>query len=174
MIVDRLSKEELAKIFAHFLYRNTAVEDYHRENVCMDEKLYAAVLRIVTSNLRKVARNHNLLLSVKEEELASVVNAMYPTRAMEFLHYAQEFAFYCTYKPGFGWDPPVLLQTQPPKDKAVYLLGGEFLRGCTRRWDFDDSAMCRINKDIYNRIYTLVCMGLLPAPAKTPPCSPRT
>ena len=166
MIVDRLTDEELAKIFVHMIYRDTEVEDYHSETVRMDEALYADVLRIVKSNLRKIARNHDLLASVKEEEVKRLLRTMYPTRALEFAKYADTLSYYTSFKVGFYWDEPILLQTEPPKDKAAYLLGGAFLEGCNAHWLFDDDAMCRINKDICNRVYTLICSGLLPSPSK--------
>ena len=109
MIVDRLTDEELAKIFVHMIYRDTAVEDYHSRAVCMDEALYAEVLGIVRSNLRKIARNHNLLVAIKKEDLESTLHAMYPTRALEFAKYATALSYYASFKAGSFWDEPVLL-----------------------------------------------------------------
>ncbi len=152
MIVDRLTDEKLAKIFVHMIYRDTAVEDYHSKTVRMDEALYADVLRIVKSNLRKIARNHNLLASVKKEEIKRLLHTMYPTRALEFAKYADTISYYVSFRAGSFWDDPILLQTEPPRDKAAYLLGGAFLDGCNAHWLFDDEAMCRINKDICNRV----------------------
>ncbi len=166
MIVNRLTDEELAKIFTHMVYRDTAVEDYHSKTVRMGEALYAAVLRIVSSNLRKIVRNHRLLVSMKQEELGAGLDAMYPTRAMEFLKYAQTLSYYCSFKAGSHWDAPVFLQIEPLKDWAAFLLDGAFREGCAEHWLFDDKAMCRINKDVCNRIYTLIRLGLLPPPAR--------
>lgn len=167
MFVNDLSDEELAKIFAHYIYR-TAVEDFHsRRSARMDEAFYATVLHTVSSNLRKVARNHRLLAATKEEELERVLTAMYAARAIEFFKYAEVFSYLCKYKVGSNWDDPVLLQTDPPKDKAAYLLDGEFREGCTRHWELDNAAMCSINKDVCNRIYTLMRKGLLPPPPRS-------
>ncbi len=166
MIVNGLSDEELAKIFAHYVYRDTDVEDYHSKAVLMDDTLFASVYRIVSSNLLKIARNHNLLISVKLEELDSTLESMYPTRAMEFLKYAQMFSNYCSFKPGLNWNAPVFMERKPSKDKAKFLLEGAFREGCTLHWIFNDEAMCRINKDVYNRTYTLVLLGLLPPPRR--------
>ena len=164
MIVNSLSDEELAKIFAHFIYRDTEVEYFHSKTVRMDETLYKAIFRIVSSNLKKIARNHRLLAAIKEEELSSVLAAMYPTRAIEFVKYAKVFFDYCSFKAWMDWNTPVLLQTDIQKDKAAYILGGAFREGCTLHWPFDDVAMCRINKDVCNRTYTLIHAGLLPPP----------
>lgn len=162
MFVNHLSEEELAKVFAHFIYRDDSiVEYYHCKNVIMDQEVYAAVLGAVLSNLRRIARNHKVLI-LTEGEAISAVKKMYPTRAMEFFKYEKTFASYSTHLPGSNWDAPVFLEMQPPKDKATYILDGAFREGCVLHWHFDDKAMCRINKDVYNRIYTLVRLHLLP------------
>ncbi len=119
MFVDHFSKEELAKIFAHYIYRDDSiVENYHCQNVAMDKEVYATVLGVVLSNLRRIARNHKVLV-LAEDEVISAVRRMYPSRAMEFMKYERAFASYSTFLPGRDWDAPVLLETQPPKNRAA-------------------------------------------------------
>lgn len=96
MFVNHLSEEELAKVFAHFIYRDDSiVEYYHCKNVIMDQEVYAAVLGAILSNLRRIARNHKVLI-LTEGEAISAVKKMYPTRAMEFFKYEKTFASYST------------------------------------------------------------------------------
>ncbi len=162
MIVNDLPEERLANILTQYVYRTPEVEAFHRKKAVMDEALYAKVFRVVSSNLRKIARNHGRLVSTELKDLPSVVEEMSPARRTEFLRYMQAIAFYCLIQPQTEERAPALLVAEQPKENAAFLLGGAFRDGCDRGLPLDDEAMDRIEKDILDRMYTLLRLGLLP------------
>lgn len=164
MYVDNLSEEDLAKVFTDFVFCNTPVADYYGETATMDDVFYATMLDVVAVNLRRIARNHKLLAQ-PEAEVDAAVEAMYPSRAMEFMRYATAFADYEARLPGADWAAPTCITVEPPKDRAAFLLDGAFREGCERQWRLDDETMRRIEQDVYDRTFTLLRLGLLPRPS---------
>ena len=74
------------------------------------------------------------------------------------MQYAKELDFNWLF--GTSWDKAkevdVSLQNS---DYAQYVLSGEFLKSCQNNVELDDEVMCNINKDIHNRIYSLLING---------------
>ena len=121
MYVDNLSEEDLAKVFTDFVFCNTQVADYYGETATMDDVFYATMLDVVTVNLRRIARNHKLLAQ-PEAEVDAAVEAMYPSRAMEFMRYATAFSDYEARLPGADWAAPTCITVEPPKARAALLI----------------------------------------------------
>ena len=140
---------KLALSITHYAYRNTELEDYHSENVVMDMDFYQTIFKIVDSkieNVKKYTKYLTLGLYVSEEERESVSE------------YVRHLDFNCRY--GSGWDQAKLLDEIPENtDYTQYILSGEFLKACKSNFELDDDAMCKINKDIHNRIFTLLVKG---------------
>lgn len=63
--------------------------------------------------------------------------------------------------PHNGIDDPVELELPNECTLNAYILEGEFLNACVNNVRFNDAAMKRINKDIVNRVYTLLINGRL-------------
>ena len=120
MYVDNLSEEDLAKVFTDFVFCNTQVADYYGETATMDDVFYATMLDVVTANLRRIARNHKLLAR-PEAEVDAAVEAMYPSRAMEFMRYAAAFADYEARLPG-----PLALRLNRPRTGRRFSLTEPF------------------------------------------------
>ncbi len=68
---------------------------------------------------------------------------------------------YLMFPYGHNWDEPKVLDEDVPKDLASYVLGGAFLECCNQHKVLNDETMCYINKDVYNRFYTLVIKEFL-------------
>lgn len=163
MLLNDLDNAKIALIFAHYAYRNTEVEDLHAgDSVIMDDDVYSKVYNIVSAKIRSIKRNNKVILEIKDEnDLISKLNSMGGPRPIEILGYLKEMLFYVMYPFGLDWDAPVLLEDEIPRDHAAYILRGAFSECCNQHRRLDDDAMCYINKDVYNRFYTLVVKGIL-------------
>ncbi len=139
--------ESLALGFAHAVYRNTSVEDFHSLSRTMDEGLYKDVYRITDRQIKKAVINkdeikylHNKNISVFTDQnelriiLAPIVGDIL-------------FGIQCS----TGWDKPHEIEELPERNLAKYLLGWEFISHCNGKNLFNDSVMKTINKDIANR-----------------------
>ncbi len=163
MFVEKLNDRELAKIYAHFIYRDTDdLEKIHCRAAVMDQDVYEQIYKVISKRMRSVKRNHKVLAAIANlADLEQKLKAMYPTRGMEFLKYTQEIQSYCKYRPGREWTDAILLDSPIDKDMAAYILSGVFSESCEKHLRLNDHAMKHINQDIHNRIYTLICRGLL-------------
>lgn len=139
--------ESLALGFAHAVYRNTSVEDFHSLSRTMDEGLYKDVYRITDRQIKKAVINkdkikylHNKNISVFTDQ--NELKMIYAPIVGDIL-----FGIQCS----AGWDKPQEIEELPKRNLAKYLLGGEFISHCNGKNIFDDSVMKTINKDIANR-----------------------
>ena len=154
------SKQQLKKLsraIAHLVYRNTEVEDFHSESVIMDEDLYQTVTTIVADKLKSVTRYYNQLMSTSFDDVQRAIQGESTGIDVDFLDFVTELAFNCAC--GLEWDSPVELAELPQGDLVDYILNGHFKQCCTEHRELDDETMCFINKDINNRIYTLLVNG---------------
>ncbi len=125
MLVNDFDEKKIAKIFAHYAYRNTAVEDFHAgQSVIMNDEIYQKVYEIVAGKIRRIQRNHKLLLDFKSKaEVEQALSAMYYPRAKEFFDYYNDMLAYAMFPYGSEWDEPILLKNDKrPKDLASYIL----------------------------------------------------
>ena len=126
--------------------------------------MYSVAYDVVTANLRRISRNHKLLVK-PEAEVDAAVEAMYPSRAMEFMRYAADFSRYGDVLPGLDWGAPARFDVEAPKDRAAFMLDGVFREGCEKQWRLEEPLTSRIDRDVYSRVYALIRMGLLPSSA---------
>lgn len=157
-----LSLEKQAYCLARMVYRDTEIEDYHHAGAALGPEIYGEMLRTVRQNLGKVRRHHRRMLSIQTAaEAEALLRRMQPSERQSFIAYVRHFEFLARFH--CDWDPPRQLELPaPPADLAGFILGGHFLAGCESRRVLTDPVMCWINKDIYNRIYTLACRRFLP------------
>lgn len=153
--------KDQAFYFSKLIYRDTEIETYHRSGVALGTELYDGMLKIVDKNVRKVLRCHHILLAVQtEEDIDAQLRQMSSSKRNEFRSYAMAFNYLSKCK--CNWDPPERIELQlNPKNLAKFILDGHFKECCEKHCVLTDPVMCYINKDIYNRIYTLMCENLL-------------
>ena len=154
------NKEELkvlSRAITHLVYRNTEVEDFHSESVIMDEKFYYTVIKIVVNKLKLVTKFYNQLMSVSEDDITRTISGQQSDLDNSFLRFLGELFFNCQF--GTHWDDPVQLEQMPQGELSKYILDGHFRQCCLEHRELDDDTMCFINKDINNRIYTLLVKG---------------
>ncbi len=157
-----ISLENLAFYLSRFIYRDTKIESYHRNNVLLGMGLYDEMIVIVDENVKKVQRYHAKMTSIQtEKEADDQLRRMSFSKRNTFIEYVISFNHLSKCK--CNWDPPQKIDPfSPPKNLSKFILDGHFIECCKKQCLLSDSIMCYINKDIYNRIYTLVCENLLP------------
>lgn len=157
MILENLTDREKALIYTHIIYRDTDLEDYHAKSKRMDTDFYDVIYKVVSKNVRKIKRNQNTLAKIANlEEFQKVVETMYAARSVELTHFAMEIYEYSVALPGVGWDDAVLFESDKQNGISEYILAGHFMECCQNNAVLDDKTMKYINKDVHNRIYTLI------------------
>ena len=154
------SKEQLktlSRALTHLVYRNTDVEDFHSYNFIMNEDFYKKVATIVGEKLKSVMRYYNRLMAISIDDVKRTLQGQKTDIDKGFWDFLEELAFNCAC--GTNWDDPVQLDELPQADLVSYILNGRFLQCCMEHRALDDDTMCSINKDINNRIYTLLLNG---------------
>ena len=157
MFNSKQQLKSLSRAIAHLVYRNTEVEDYHSESVVMDDAFYQTVTTIVSDKLKSVTRYYNQLMSTSIDDVQRTLQGESTGIDTEFFDFVNELAF--NWACGLEWDSPVELSELPQGDLAGYILNGHFKQCCAEHRELDDETMCFINKDINNRIYTLLLNG---------------
>lgn len=77
---------------------------------------------------------------------------------LKFIRYLQELVWGFNY--GMQWDKAKIVASISEKQSlASYVLSGKFSECCRNGNCLDNKTMCEINKDIHNRIYTLLVQG---------------
>ena len=157
--------KKIAKAIVHYAYRNTKIEDYHAENVVMDMELYKDIYKMVHQKMGNVQRyTHYILEFARREREGKSLGAKEFELVKEedrlgFVRYYKEIQFSTLF--GTNWDEPELVDVKIGGTLARFVLDGEFKRACINGDNLDDKIMEKINKDIYNRIYSIVKSGLL-------------
>ena len=137
-----------ALCLAHFLYRNTIIEDYHSEGVTMDLQLYEEIKSIVKQGLKLINENAGILDSIFEQKDKEKI-----IRSAN-LPIVREVIFNMLM--GNDWDAPTLLVYNGSDAPENYILDGVFLDFCKLHKPLSDTNMKILNKDIHSRIYTLI------------------
>ncbi len=158
MILNSLSNREIAIIYAHYMFRDaTVVENLHGKAAEMNDEVYNEIYKAVKNNLSRIKRYHKKLCLIDNEtELRETMDKMYPTRGVEFGKYVICMNSYVKYKCGRNWDEALIMEGDIPKDLTQYVLSGCFKICCEEHMRLDDEIMCLLNKDIHNRVYTLI------------------
>lgn len=154
------TEKQLARCYAHYVYRNTVIEDFHAEGVCMDDAIYRKMYRVVrakTENIKKYSQYLSLL--EYGENIAQGLDTLPPDIAVPVIRFIKDIIFN-SYM-GSGWEEAQLLDKLPEKSMPHYILAGTFREYCDDHAKLTDSAMREINKDIHNRIYTLIVHKML-------------
>lgn len=159
--MQQLSAEKLSYYLTRMVYRDTAlIEDAHAQRSRMDAALYQQAYQTLTEKLAWVERNQQLLAGLHTEaDFLKLRRQKTAQQMAELRGYVSAWHLYTLSRS--EWDPP---ERQPltdrPDDAAAYLLEGRFRQGCEQGDVLSDAVMYALNKDIYNRMYTLVCLRL--------------
>lgn len=164
MFDNEQGKRKMALGISHYAYRNTVLEDYHSECIKMDMSFYKKIYRIVYTKLKNAKLLHKYIENYSEEKLESkedldrLLNNVPEDLRFKFMRYLSEVLFgsMC----GVEWDLAETLECNlNGKSLANYVLAGNFLECCKNGAILNDKTMRYINKDIHNRIYTLLING---------------
>ena len=162
MFVNDRDMRKIARDYVHYIYRNTEIEDLHASAIKMDMTTYEIVKKIVEKQIGKWERNYAMMYDAASiSECKRKMQGMKEKSKKEFADFAIEIAFLNMANFGSDWDEAV--EIEPPTDQNIteYILSGKFLECCKARTVMDDIAMCEINRDIHNRVYTLMVNGLV-------------
>lgn len=158
--------EELRKValsITHYVYRNTKLEDYHSKGVIMNNDFYKLIYSIVYRKLNNVRVLHKYIANYtnkldNKSDLDKLLETVPSDLKLRFLRYMQQLFGGLNY--GTQWDAAqICAPIESNISAASYLLGGRFRECCDKNYRLDDKTMCYINKDVHNRIYTLLIGG---------------
>ena len=148
--------------FAHCLYRNLdEVEELHTSDDRMSIEFYDTVYKDATIKLDEIM---DAMDRFNKHPEATKLFFMRDEEIME--KFPDMYEFVCSWSFGKNWDDPVELddvsiEDRNTIDKIGYILSGAFRKNCEIRAFLDDDIMKEINKDVYNRIYTLMQKWIL-------------
>ena len=154
--MDRLQK--LAIGLTHVIYRNTAIEDMHSVKAQMDKKFYDDAYLYFKQMIDIADRNKDIyrMYMVDNSEELLTQKLKNPETTPDAKEIIAGIYFYSL---NSEWDIPTLCSDEPTDDKTDYMLRGKFKEHCEKSSKLNDKVMCEINKDICNRIYTLLYKG---------------
>ncbi len=154
---------KVARSLTHYIYRNTALENYHSDGVKMDGGFYKKIYGIVYRKINKVKLLHGYAAEYpgkceSKADFDKLIASVPEDLQLKFINYLQELVWGFDF--GTQWDKAV---AAPPiadgQGAASYVLCGRFKECCENGCELDDKTMCYINKDVHNRIYTLLIGG---------------
>ena len=154
----KLNMESLAIGLSHTIYINTDfIENSHAKVALMDDRFYDDVYSVVAAGIEDMKRYWFGLENLCQFSISEIANTMFATpigmyKNAEYIS-TVIFGILC----GSQWDSPIELEEEITNNWAEYVLSGEFKKHCDGKTHFgDDALMAEINKDIYNRIYTIL------------------
>lgn len=166
MFNDEQGKRKMAYAITRYAYRNTALEDYHSKSIMMDMSFYKRIYKIVYAKLKKVGLLNKYIQEYQGDMLENkenyeiLLNTVPEELKFKFMRYLGEIVGLVLEYHETDWDSAKILDnTVNSKSAATYVLSGHFLECCKNGAILDDKTMCYINRDVYNRIYTLLING---------------
>ena len=157
-------KRKLSLAIVHYAYRNTVIEDYHSYGIKMDMNFYKKIYKIVHTKLANVKNFHRYVnlfdATGRKEDFENIIKLVPEEQHFKFMRYFADIMY--MYKDQFGWEwePAKLIDVNlDNKSYANFVLSGNFLESCKNGIILDDKTMCYINKDINNRIFSLLING---------------
>ena len=150
------------------------MEDYHSDNVKMDKDFYKRIHGIVYRKIKNVCLLHKYVAEYQgkcesKSEFDKLMQTVPEILQLKFIRYLQELVWGFNY--GMQWDKAKIVASISEKQSlASYVLSGKFSECCRNGNCLDNKTMCEINKDIHNRIYTLLVqrrfIGIFMCPKK--------
>ncbi len=166
MFNDDQGMRKMALAITHYAYRNTALEEYHSKSTKMNMSFYKKIYNLVYKKLRTVKLLHKYIneypfdIIQSKEECEELLQSVPEAYQFKFITYTQTIFELITFKFGSHWEPAQEIDCNlDGKSLANYVLSGRFLENCKSNAILDDATMYIINKDIHNRVYTLLING---------------
>ena len=138
----------LAYALTRVSYRDTeALEDYHSISGQLNMDFYSKMLQVVQAGYEKY--------------IGLTVSALHDDKPKN--QESQDFEYWLkALLLGMNqWLPAQTVRDRFSGTVAEYVLSGEFLSACTQGKKLNDELMKRLNIDVHNRFYTLVCKGII-------------
>lgn len=166
MFNKEAEKRIMAKSITHYVYRNTLIEDYHSQRIKMDMKLYKKIYKVVCIKLKEVKKFHPYIYNSPQKfpdlkdmrNCLIVINSVSEEAKLKAIKYCEAIWLNMFY--GTSWEVAAKLDINSNmKYEAAYILEGHFIECCKNGEILDNKTMCYINKDIHNRVYTLLVNG---------------
>lgn len=161
--------EDFYRAFAlaitHYVYRNTKIEDYHSKSIKMNLDFYRQIYKMVHQKMGNVERYSKYILKFARSERngEALTGDEYYSISEEdrigFVRFYKKIQGEFIY--GRSWDLAELVDVNISGTLARFILDGEFKRHCINNSIFDNKTMKDINKDINNRVYSLITLGYL-------------
>lgn len=164
MYNDDKGRRAMALSITHYVYRNTRLENFHSECVYMDKNFYRLIYNTVRTKLKNVKEMKKYIDAFPDvdlnnkNELEKLISSVPEELHLRFIRYLQNIFFGLYF--GAEWDDAILIEKiRKNQSCANYVLAGKFSECCQKGCVLNDENMCVINKDVHNRIYTLVING---------------
>ena len=158
-----LKIKKCAVLLFEMTYKSTIVRDwyfegiYSNKNFVLFKECYTFIYNDVKNNLYDYQKNiKNLFEYIRINE----------DRNIELSDSLEKFIDNISYYSALSksWNKPVTeieVDTNDISNMADFILGGLFKTYCDHEKELDESAQIALDKDICNRIYTLLCNGFL-------------
>lgn len=166
MFNDENGRKKLALSITHYAYRNTSqLENFHAgDPKQMNQTFYRTIYNVVYSKLKNVQLFQRYIDDFpkqsldSQEDFNSLMDTVPEHLHLKFINYIKDIYFEFAY--GKFWDAPEFVSPiKEGQSAAKYVLGGTFADCCKNNTLLDNTAMRNINKDVHNRIYTLLISG---------------
>lgn len=155
---QKINMKSLAKGLSHMIYSDTDfIENSYANDALMDDRFYDDAYEIVATGIEDMKRYWRGLENLCNFSISEITKTMVATpigmhKNAEYIS-AVIFGILCASQ----WDNPIELEEKITKNWAEYVLSGEFKKHCDGKTRFgNDSLTAEINKDICNRIYTIL------------------
>lgn len=162
MLVNEWDGRRTARNYTHYIYRNTDFENLHAEGIKMDMTTYEFMKKIMKKQINKWNRNYDIMYSITSVDNCVEKFDQSNLWKRDFISFYDEMRFLNMGNWGSNWDEAVELEKPTNNDLAEYILSGKFLECCKNGAKLTDSTMRELNRDIHNRVYTLVINELMP------------
>lgn len=159
-------KRIMARSITHYVYRNTVLEDYHSKCVKMNMKFYKKMYKVIYTKLEQVKKFYSYIYNSPQKfpdikdmrNCLAIIDNVPERNKLEAIEYCEAIWWNMYY--GSNWEVAERLDINSNMEcEAAYILEGHFIECCKKGEYLNDKIMCYINKDIHNRVYTLLLGG---------------
>lgn len=175
--IATMSKENMARSIVHELYRNTSfIEELYDSQQKMDMNMFKPIKHTIQNGLKR----HMTIYPMISPDVATTNNNVVEAYGLKGMHIISRYILLLLSNTMFGqdWDEPTLVSdddqsvlarnlinanpTEYAELFAIFLLSGKFRDHCMNGSIPTDEVMNEINKDIYNRMYTILDQFFVP------------
>ena len=130
----------------------------------MDMSFYKRMYRIVYVKLKNVKNFHHFIDSFDDikhkDDLEILIQSAPEELQLKFIVYLSDIFYEINDRRDVKWDKAELVDVHIRRNGlATFVLSGKFKECCEKGCILDDNTMHYVNKDIYNRVYSLLVNG---------------